>query len=73
MLPAGITAVEGDFERGDTVLIIGPKGKELARGIVRYGSVDLSQIKGHRSDAIADLLGYTAGPAAVHRNDMILT
>ena len=73
LLPAGITAVEGDFERGDTVLIIGPKGKELARGIVRYGSADLAQIKGRRSDAIADLLGYTAGPAAVHRNDMILT
>jgi glutamate 5-kinase len=72
LLPAGITAVDGDFERGDTVLIIGPKGKELARGIVRYSSGDLAQIKGHRSDAVADLLGYTAGPAAVHRNDMIL-
>jgi glutamate 5-kinase len=73
LLPAGIVTVEGDFERGDTVLIIGPKGKELARGIVRYSSADLTQIKGLRSDAIADLLGYTAGPAAVHRNDMILT
>ena len=72
LLPAGVVAVEGNFERGDTVLIIGPKGKELARGIVRYSSADLAQIKGHRSDAIADLLGYTAGPAAVHRNDMIL-
>jgi glutamate 5-kinase len=49
------------------------KGKELARGIVRYSSADLAQIKGLRSDAIADLLGYTAGPARVHRNDMILT
>ena len=64
--------VEGNFERGDTVLIVGPKGKELARGIARYSSADLAQIKGLRSDAIAELLGYTAGPAAVHRNDMIL-
>jgi glutamate 5-kinase len=72
LLPAGIVAVEGDFQRGDTVLVVGPKGKELARGIARYSSADLAQIKGHRSDAIADLLGYTAGPAAVHRNDMIL-
>ncbi len=72
LLPAGITAVENDFERGDTVLIVGPKGKPLARGIARYGSADLAQIKGHHSDEIADLLGYTAGPAAVHRNDMIL-
>ena len=73
LLPAGIVAVEGDFERGDTVLIINPTGKALARGIARYSSADLTQIKGLRSDAIADLLGYTAGPAAVHRNDMILT
>ena len=73
LLPAGITAVEGDFERGDTVVVVGAKGKDLARGIVRYSSADLAQIKGHRSDEIADLLGYTAGPAAMHRNDMILT
>jgi glutamate 5-kinase len=73
LLPAGIVAVEGDFERGDTVLIIGPKGKELARGIARYPSADLAQVKGLRSDQIADRLGYTAGPVAVHRNDMILT
>jgi len=72
LLPAGITRVEGSFERGDTVLISGPKGKELARGIVRYGSADLAQILGLRSDQIQERLGYTAGAAAVHRNDMIL-
>lgn len=72
LLPAGITAVEGDFGRGDTVLIVGPKGKDLARGIVRYASADLARIRGHHSDEIADLLGYTLGPVAVHRNDMIL-
>lgn len=72
LLPAGIVAVEGAFARGDTVLIAGPKGKELARGIARYASDDLTQIKGRRSDEIAERLGYTAGPAAVHRNDMIL-
>jgi glutamate 5-kinase len=81
LLPAGITGVEGTFERGDTVLIVedpadsggtGPRGKELARGIVRYGSADLVQIRGLRSDQIAERLGYTAGAVAVHRNDMIL-
>jgi glutamate 5-kinase len=72
LLPAGITGVEGSFERGDTVLIAGPRGKELARGIVRYSSPDLVQIIGLRSDQIADRLGYTAGAVAVHRNDMIL-
>ncbi|MGQ9491306.1 MAG: glutamate 5-kinase [Anaerolineae bacterium] len=72
LLPAGIVGVEGHFERGDTVLIVGPKGKELARGITRYSSTDLERIRGHHSDEIAELLGYTLGPVAVHRNDMIL-
>ncbi len=72
LLPAGIVAVEGHFERGDTVLIVGPRGKDLARGITRYNSTDLERIRGHHSDEIADLLGYTLGPVAVHRNDMIL-
>jgi glutamate 5-kinase len=72
LLPAGLVDVEGNFERGDTVLIVGPKGRELARGIVRYDSDELRQIKGCRSDQIADVLGYAFGPVAVHRNDMIL-
>jgi glutamate 5-kinase len=46
--------------------------KELARGIVRYGSADLTRILGLHSDRIPERLGYTAGAAAVHRNDMIL-
>ena len=72
LLPAGITAVEGEFERGDTVLVVGPDGSTLARGIVRYDSGDLARIRGSRSDQIAERLGYEYGPVAVHRNDMIL-
>jgi glutamate 5-kinase len=72
LLPAGIVGVEGGFDRGDTVLIVGPKGRELARGIVRYNSDDLDRIRGCRSDQITDRLGYAFGPVAVHRNDMIL-
>lgn len=72
LLPAGIVAVENDFERGDTVAIIGPDGAQLARGIARYRSADLTRIIGCRSDQIAARLGYEYGPVAVHRNDMIL-
>ncbi len=72
LLPAGIVAVAGGFERGDTVLIVGPKDKPLARGIVRYSAEDLRRILGCKSDQIAERLGYTLGPVAVHRNDMIL-
>jgi len=72
LLPAGITAVEGSFDRGDTVLIMGPRGRELGRGIARYNSGDLDRIRGCHSDEIVDRLGYAFGPVAVHRNDMIL-
>jgi glutamate 5-kinase len=72
LLPAGIAAVDGDFERGDTVLILDPDRKVLARGIARYDSGDLARIMGCRSDQIAERLGYAYGPVAVHRNDMIL-
>jgi glutamate 5-kinase len=72
LLPAGVRDVEGIFERGDTVLILGPDRSPLGRGISRYDSADLEKIKGRRSDEIAERLGYAYGPVAVHRNDMIL-
>lgn len=72
LLPAGIVALEGEFERGDTVRIMGMEQNELGRGIVRYSSRDLAQIAGRHSDEIVKYLGYGYGPVAVHRNDMIL-
>jgi glutamate 5-kinase len=72
LLPAGISSVEGAFERGDTVVIVGPEQQELARGIARYDSRDLERIRGCRSDEIATRLGYAFGPVAVHRNDMVV-
>ena len=72
LLPVGIVAVGGEFDRGDTVPILMVDSGEIARGITRYPSVDLSDIKGLQSNAIAERLGYTYGPVAVHRNDMIL-
>ncbi|HFQ93353.1 MAG TPA: glutamate 5-kinase, partial [Anaerolineae bacterium] len=52
--------------------IQGPDGRELARGITRYTSADLTRIAGRQSDDIEAVLGYAYGPVAVHRNDMIL-
>jgi glutamate 5-kinase len=77
LLPAGIVAVEGVFDRGDTVSIVEQDGEdglngEIARGVVRYASDELAKIKGQHSDAIVGLLGYTYGTVAVHRNDLIL-
>jgi glutamate 5-kinase len=72
LLPAGIVAVEGDFERGDAVLLLGPQRAEVARGISRYPSADLRRIAGCQSQEITARLGYAYGPVAVHRNDLIL-
>jgi glutamate 5-kinase len=72
LLPAGITAVQGRFQRGDTISILSPAHKEVARGISRYSSGDLEEIRGRHSDDIAGRLGYAYGPVAVHRNDLIL-
>jgi glutamate 5-kinase len=72
LLPAGITHIDGNFERGDTVMIVSNQDNEVARGITRYNSQDLAQIAGCQSDMIAARLGYAYGPVAVHRNDLIL-
>lgn len=72
LLPAGVVNVEGDFDRGDVVRISGPEQKDLGRGIARYGSVDVRQIKGRQSEQIASILGYGYGPVVVHRDDLIL-
>lgn len=72
LLPAGIVVVQGNFQRGDTVTIRSPAEIELARGIVRYSSLELDRIRGYHSNQISDRLGYAYGPVAVHRNDLIL-
>lgn len=71
LLPVGIVRVEGTFERGETVLILHEQD-EIARGIVRYGSLELEQIKGLHSNQIRRQLGYDYGDEAVHHNDMVV-
>lgn len=72
LLPSGMTKIEGDFERGDTVSIRDLEGSEIARGMTRYDSADLQRIKGCQSDEIAERLGYAYGAVVIHRNDLIL-
>ncbi|GAB4260664.1 MAG: glutamate 5-kinase [Pararhodobacter sp.] len=72
LLPAGVTAVEGTFGRGDPVAILGPDGAMLARGLVRYTDDEARAIQGRRSDALAEVLGYPGRGALVHRDDMVV-
>ena len=72
LLPAGVNGVEGEFQRGDIVYIVMPKGEKVACGIANYSSTDIARIKGRRSDRIQGTLGYHYGEEVVHRNNMVL-
>ena len=72
LLPVGMTAVSGTFERGDTVRLANSEGGEIARGIVNYGSRDLARLIRCSSDEIESILGYHFGDEVIHRNDLVL-
>lgn len=70
LLPAGVKAVTGAFERGDAVIIRSLDGRELGRGLVAYGRADADRIIGKRSAQIAEILGYEGRDELIHRDDM---
>ncbi len=72
LLPVGMTAVEGSFERGDSVRILDPSQTEAALGLVNYSSKDLRVLIGRQSSEIESLLGYTFGDEVIHHNNMTL-
>jgi len=72
LLPAGVRAVDGQFDRGDPVTVLGPDGAPLARGLSAYGSEDARQIAGHRSDEIEAILGWRGRHEMIHRDDLVL-
>jgi len=72
LLPIGVTQVSGEFDRGDTVRVLDPNGRELARGITSYSSADLARLRGRHSDDIESLPGYDYGDEVIHRNDLVL-
>jgi len=72
LLPAGIIRVEGQFQRGDAVEIVDDRSRQVARGIVNYGSADVDAIKGAHSEDIASLLGYEFGAEVVHRDNLVI-
>ena len=73
LLPAGITKVSGEFERGDVVSIVeSATGEKLACGICNYSSGDIARIKGAHSDKIAEILGHQYGAEVVHRDNLVV-
>jgi glutamate 5-kinase len=72
LLPAGVTAARGRFDRGDTVSVLSADGAEVARGIIAYSDADAARIMGRRSAEIADLLGFRGRDEMIHRDDLVL-
>jgi glutamate 5-kinase len=73
LLSIGVSAVDGHFERGDTVAIKSSKGVTLGHGMSAYSSADALRILGRHSDEIEDILGYAGRPALIHRDDLVLS
>jgi glutamate 5-kinase len=73
LLPAGVTGVEGSFERGDLVRVAGPDGREVARGLSAYGATEMARIAGRRSAEIAAALGYRGRDEIIHRDDLVMS
>ena len=73
LLPAGVTRVDGTFERGDAVTIRDGAGREIGRGLSAYAWTDAVRIIGKKSGEIAAILGYEGRAALIHRDDMVLS
>jgi glutamate 5-kinase len=72
LLPAGVIRVDGTFGRGDAVLIRGPDGAEIGRGLVAYDAEDAAKIVGKSSGDIVLILGIEGRAEMIHRDDMVL-
>ncbi len=73
LLPAGVKQVAGNFSRGDTVAILSPEGREIARGLVAYDAADAVRIAGLKTAEIETVLGYDARSAMIHRDDLVVS
>ncbi len=72
LLPIGMTEVVGDFHRGDVIAVRGPDGLDIARGLANYASSEARLIARHASSEITRLLGYSAEPEMIHRDNLVL-
>lgn len=72
LLPAGVTRVDGTFSRGDAVVIRGPDGAEIGRGLIAYDVDDAVKIRGKSSGDILLILGFAGRTEMIHRDDLVL-
>ena len=72
LLPAGVIGSQGNFKFGSAVRILGPKGKEIGRGLVNYSATDLEKIKGGKSADIRKIMGNDFYKEVIHRDDLVV-
>ena len=72
LLPIGVVAVEGSFERGEVVGCFAPDGREVARGLVNYSAADAARILRQPSSQIEAILGWVDEPELIHRDNLVL-
>jgi glutamate 5-kinase len=69
LLPVGVTGIEGAFEAGDLITLVGPDGASIGRGLTNYSSAQLAQIRGKRTNELGDDYDFDE---VVHRNNLVL-
>ena len=72
LLPSGVVGVTGRFVKGATVAVIGPAGREIARGLTNYSADQIEKIMGLKTAQIAKILGDKPYDEVIHRNNMTL-
>ncbi|MCS6864266.1 MAG: glutamate 5-kinase [Gemmata sp.] len=73
LLPIGVTAIEGEFRKGDVVSLRDASDVEVARGLINYAVADAHKIRGLRTEAIAAVLGSVPYEELVHRDNLMIT
>ena len=70
-LPAGIIKIQGNFVKGDNILVVDKNGNDCARGLTSFSSIEINKIKGLKTDQIEKVLGYASKSEIIHRDDMV--
>lgn len=72
LLPSGIRDVDGSFDAGEVVHCVDLKGKEFARGVANYSAVEIKKIKGLKTAALEEALGYKVYDEVIHRDNLVV-
>jgi glutamate 5-kinase len=72
LLPIGVTAVQGEFGRGEVITCVREDGTPVARGLTNYTSSEARRIVRKPSSEIEAILGFLEGPELIHRDNMVL-